>query len=130
MGTLANMAPEQFRGRRQDLTPDADVYSLGCILLKSSMEHPPFEGDTPEEYQQMHQDLPNRPRIDGKGVDAAVVEVAKKCLSKRPTDRSRDRLPVLLQRLQLKPKVRQSVAEQPPVDAVHSRPAGNRRLAT
>ena len=127
VGTLAYMAPEQFRGRAKDLGPDADVYSLGCILFEIIDGDPPFEGDTPEEYQQMHQDL-EPPTHRWQGVDAAVVEVAKKCLSKRSTDRYATAA-VLLQRLQLKPEVKESVAEQPPV--MLSKPvAGNRRLAT
>src|SRR5690606_244674 len=44
LGTIGYMAPEQARERRE-LSPSADVFSLGCVLFECLTGRPAFTGD-------------------------------------------------------------------------------------
>ncbi len=51
-GTLLYMAPEQIRG--ENITPQTDLYALGCVLFELIAGRPPYLGNTPAETLHMH----------------------------------------------------------------------------
>ena len=52
VGTYGYMPPEQALG--QDVTPQADLYSLGAMLYELVTGRPPFQGDTPTAVISQH----------------------------------------------------------------------------
>lgn len=87
-GTPNYMAPEQIRGRRGQIGPEADVYGLGAILFELLAARPPFRGESPLLTMQEVLDEPApslkklRPELPH---DLAVI--VAKCLEKNPVRR-------------------------------------------
>jgi serine/threonine-protein kinase len=86
IGTPRYMAPEQSNG--EELTPAADVYSLGVILYEMLTGMAPFTGSTPIEIAAKHvSNAPHPPRNIVAAIPEDVERVVLHALEKSPADR-------------------------------------------
>lgn len=86
IGTPRYMAPEQCDGA--ELTPAADVYSLGVILYEMLTGTVPFSGSTPLAIAMKHTgEVPRSPREFVSTIPLALEQVVLHTLEKRPQDR-------------------------------------------
>ncbi|MFF1338215.1 serine/threonine-protein kinase [Streptomyces sp. NPDC058290] len=81
IGSPAYMAPEQVLG--QELTPAADVFSLGATLVMACTGKPPFAGSSVPRI--LHEVVHAEPDLGG--VPAGLRDVVTRCLAKDPADR-------------------------------------------
>ena len=86
IGTPRYMSPEQCDGL--ELTPAADVYSLGCILYEMLTGTVPFSGATPLAIAvRQTSEIPRSPRDFVSTIPEALEKVVLHTLEKRPEDR-------------------------------------------
>jgi serine/threonine-protein kinase len=86
IGTPRYMSPEQHNGN--ELTPAADVYSLGVILYEMLAGTVPFSGSTPAEIAEKHANTPpHAPREIIAAIPEEVERVVMHALEKQPGDR-------------------------------------------
>jgi serine/threonine-protein kinase len=86
IGTPRYMSPEQCDGA--ELTPAADVYSLGVILYEMLSGVVPFSGSTPLAIAVKHaSEEPRRPSEYVASIPAPLEDVVLHALEKRPEDR-------------------------------------------
>lgn len=86
IGTPRYMSPEQCDGL--ELTPAADVYSLGCILYEMLTGTVPFSGATPLAIAvRQTSEIPRSPRDFVATIPQALEQVVMHTLEKRPDDR-------------------------------------------
>jgi eukaryotic-like serine/threonine-protein kinase len=93
MGTPSYMAPEQGRGEIDRIDERADVFALGSILCEILTGRPAFVGGTGVEIQgkaARGETAEALDRLDGCGVDAELVALARDCLAVEREDRPRD----------------------------------------
>ncbi len=80
------MSPEQAGGRRGDIGPASDVYSLGCVLYFALTGRAPFVAESPMELVMLvtEQD-PTPPRALRPSLDRDLEMITIRCLQK-PAD--------------------------------------------
>jgi serine/threonine protein kinase len=89
IGTPRYMSPEQCDGA--ELTPAADVYSLGVILYEMLTGTVPFSGSSPLAIAMKHAAEPPRgPREIVAAIPAELEKLVLHALEKRPQDRPKD----------------------------------------
>ena len=88
VGTVAYMPPEQAMGR--EVTPQADLYSLGAMLYEMVTGRPPFIGDDSVAIIGQHLNTPpvaptwHNPEVPT-GLEALILRLLEKDPSGRPT---------------------------------------------
>ena len=89
-GTAGYIAPEQAEGVAADLTPAADVYSLGAILFELLTGRTPFLGDNPLSVIRQTSEKP-APKLrllsSGGGIDRDLETICARCLERDPKAR-------------------------------------------
>jgi serine/threonine protein kinase len=84
-GSCAYLAPERFSGR---VGPQADVYSLACVLYECLTGQPPFECAEPQQLMSAHMfSPPPRPSIMRRGIGRAFNDVIARGMAKQPAAR-------------------------------------------
>jgi serine/threonine-protein kinase len=89
MGTAGYMAPEQARGDSRLAGPQADVYSLGCMMYELGTGRTPFSGPRLEQIDGHLLRMPAPPSQLNPGLPLDFDRVCLRCLEKKPSDRYR-----------------------------------------
>ena len=86
LGTAAYLSPEQASG--DPVGPQADLYSLGCVLFEMLTGAPPFTADSEVgvAYRQVHDD-PGPPSARRPGLSPKIDSITTRLLAKKPGDR-------------------------------------------
>ena len=88
IGTAGYIAPEQAEGITGDLTPAADVYSLGAILFGLLTGRPPFLGDNAlSVIRQATEAHAPRLRTLTPALDRDLETICARCLEREPNAR-------------------------------------------
>ena len=88
LGTPSYMSPEQAMGHAKELTPAADVYSLGAVFYHMLTGEPPFAGGTTyETIRMVLESEPRNPRTRNAKIDLDLAIICLKCLEKNPAKR-------------------------------------------
>ncbi len=90
LGSPNYIAPEQAVGKRHEVGPAADIYSLGAILYHLITGNPPFQGETLQDILLQVQNVdPVAPRRLNPSVPVDLQTICLKCLQKEPGRRYR-----------------------------------------
>jgi serine/threonine-protein kinase len=85
IGSPHAMAPEQFRGGPID--GRTDVYAVGVLLHEMLTGRAPFVARTAADLRALHLEVPPPPASERAPVPAAVDDLIRRCMAKRPADR-------------------------------------------
>ena len=87
-GTAGFIAPEQADGAAADVTPAADVYSLGAVLFDVLAGRPPFVGSNPVSVIRQASETP-APKLRSLAptVDRDLETICARCLERDPKAR-------------------------------------------
>src|SRR5438128_665704 len=89
-GTAGFIAPEQANGAAADLTPAADVYSLGAVLFNLFAGRPPFLGSNPVSViRQASETQAPKLRSLVPSLDRDLETICARCLERAPKARYR-----------------------------------------
>jgi TolB-like protein/tRNA A-37 threonylcarbamoyl transferase component Bud32 len=87
-GTAGFIAPEQADGTAADLTPTADVYSLGAVLFNVLAGRPPFLGSNPVSViRQASETQAPKLRSRAPSLDRDLETICARCLERDPKAR-------------------------------------------
>lgn len=85
VGTGMYLSPEQAAGRKGEIGPGSDIYSLGVILYESLTGHPPFNATSVGILLAMIEGVPPvSPRKLVAGISKDMETITLKCLEKEP----------------------------------------------
>jgi eukaryotic-like serine/threonine-protein kinase len=94
MGTFPYMAPEQIRGR-PPVSPQTDLYALGCVIFEMLTGRTPFLGESPAEVMHKHlDDVPPRIHEFASNCPPSLELLVRDLLRKDPNDRPENALVV------------------------------------
>jgi TolB-like protein/tRNA A-37 threonylcarbamoyl transferase component Bud32 len=89
-GTAGFIAPEQANGAAADVTPAADVYSLGAVLFNVLAGRPPFLGSNPLSVIRQASET-RAPKLRtlsrNSGIDRDLETICERCLERDPKAR-------------------------------------------
>ena len=88
LGTLRYMPPEQLQHNLLEVTPKADVYSLGATLYELAVLAPIFDGDSEAKLiAQVLQQEPKPPRSINRSVPRDLETIISVATAKNPSER-------------------------------------------
>jgi len=88
LGTPSYMPPEQAAGQARELTPAADVYSMGAVFYQMLTGRAPFVGGSAyETIRLVIETEPRNPQLWNSKVDVHLATICLKCLEKNPQRR-------------------------------------------
>lgn len=88
LGTAAYVSPEQAWGKKEQVGPATDIYSMGVILYELITGNPPFQGDNDlDTLRQASLKDAIPPRKIRREIPRDLETICLKCLSKEPEKR-------------------------------------------